>query len=269
MQSASAWATDTEVNGVGPGIFRATLSSRWNAGSHPNGGYLMATGLKAVAAAVAHPDPLTATCHFMRPGEDGPAELAVDVVRVGRTVSTATATLSQSGRERIRILATFGDLSAQDGPSHLTLTPPDLPRPEDCVPARSSLPSRLRLPITEPVDIRFAPGGSVWGDAEPSGDASAAAWFRLRDGTPPDPFVAVLAVDAFIPAIQELGVRQWCPTLELTVHLRGRPAAGWLRVVRRTRALLGGHFEEDSEVWDDEGTLVAMARQLARVSAPD
>ncbi|MGA9746118.1 MAG: thioesterase family protein, partial [Nocardioides sp.] len=56
--------------------------------------------------------------------------------------------------------------------------------------------------------------------------------------------------------------------LELGVHLRARPAPGWLRVMHRTRNLAGGLFEEDAEVWDSAGRLVAQSRQLAKVPRP-
>ena len=40
-------------------------------------------------------------------------------------------------------------------------------------------------------------------------------------------------------------------------------AAGWLKVQHHTRNLAGGMFEEDCEVWDSTGRLVAQSRQLA------
>jgi hypothetical protein len=49
------------------------------------------------------------------------------------------------------------------------------------------------------------------------------------------------------------------------VHVRVAPAAGWLRVVHSSRNVAGGLLEEDAEVWDSAGRLVAQSRQLARV----
>ena len=57
----------------------------------------------------------------------------------------------------------------------------------------------------------------------------------------------------------------WVPTLELTVHLRKHPKPGWLRAVFQTRVLRDGLLEEDGELWDADGDLVAMSRQLATV----
>ncbi len=47
------------------------------------------------------------------------------------------------------------------------------------------------------------------------------------------------------------------------MHVRAVPAPGWLKVSHRTRNVAGGMFEEDCEVWDSSGRLVAQSRQLA------
>ncbi len=52
-------------------------------------------------------------------------------------------------------------------------------------------------------------------------------------------------------------------TVELTVHVRARPAPGWLACRSTTRFVAGGFHEEDFEIWDGAGVLVAQSRQLA------
>ena len=69
--------------------------------------------------------------------------------------------------------------------------------------------------------------------------------------------------DALPPVTFDLGMIGWAPTLELTAHVRAKPAPGWLKVQHRTRNFAGGMFEEDCEVWDSTGRLVAQSRQLA------
>jgi len=49
------------------------------------------------------------------------------------------------------------------------------------------------------------------------------------------------------------------------VHLRGHPAPGWLACRAAARFVSGGYHEEDFEVWDSAGTLVAQSRQLAMI----
>ena len=89
-------------------------------------------------------------------------------------------------------------------------------------------------------------------------------WFRLADAEPIDVLGLLVAVDAFPPTIFRSGLPvAWTPTLELTAHIRARPEAGWLRCAFATRFITGGFLEEDGEVWDETGRLVAQSRQLA------
>ena len=63
-------------------------------------------------------------------------------------------------------------------------------------------------------------------------------------------------------AVYELG--EYMPlTLELTVHIRARPAPGALLGRVKTRHLRDGYHEEDLDLWDSKGTLVSQSRQLA------
>lgn len=189
----------------------------------------------------------------------------MEIVRAGRGHSTAQARLLQDGREVLRTLATFGDLSSIDGPSHVSVAMPTLPPPDRCDRGRPA-PSTPR--IADRLDVFMAPGTTSWlAEGGPNDVAELGGWIRLRDGREPDPLSLVFFADAFPPPVLNLrAVRTpWVPTLELTVHVRARPAPGLLRAWFRTRALVGGYLEEDGEIWDSSDRLVAMSRQLARI----
>jgi acyl-CoA thioesterase len=51
----------------------------------------------------------------------------------------------------------------------------------------------------------------------------------------------------------------------MTTQVRAAPADGWLRCQFTTRFVSGGLLEEDGEIWDESGRLVALSRQLALV----
>jgi len=56
------------------------------------------------------------------------------------------------------------------------------------------------------------------------------------------------------------------PTLDLTIHFRGRPPQGdHEHVLARFTSSTSsrGYFEEDGELWSEDGTLLAQSRQLA------
>ncbi|MFI5826793.1 thioesterase family protein [Streptomyces sp. NPDC051578] len=252
------------------GVYDTELSAGWTIISAVNGGYLLALVGRALTAALPHPDPFTVSAHYLTSSVPGPAVVRTQVVRSGRTLSTGQASLFQydeSGAEieRIRVLASYGDLDSLPDSVHTTARPPAIPAYEDClgteagpapIPGSSEIVDRLRL--------RLDPATAGWAVGAPSGKGEMRAWFELADGRDADPLSLLLAVDALPPTAFDLGLMGWTPTVELTTHIRHRPAPGPLRVSITTRNLAGGFLEEDAEVWDSADRLVAQSRQLAR-----
>jgi acyl-CoA thioesterase len=256
-----AFDADTAVEAAGDGRYSARLSDRWTAlGGTPNGGYMLAVCLRALAAEMPLPDPLVTSAYFLRPGAVGPAEVRTELVRTGRRTATGQSTLHQDGREIVRLVATFGDLDHAAGRTASFGAPPELPPPDA---TRDILGGRAMpgVSVTEQVEYRAAePPG--WAAGSPTGDPASTFWMRFRDGREPDPLALAALVDAAAPVVLELGV-PGSATLELTVHVRRRPAPGWLACRNLTRHVIGGYHEEDFEIWDSQGRLVAQSRQFA------
>lgn len=90
-----------------------------------------------------------------------------------------------------------------------------------------------------------------------------AGWIRFVDGRPADSLALALFADAYPPSLfTALGSIGWVPTLEMTVHIRRRPAPGWLMATFESDDLAGGRMIETGSLWDAEGHLVARSRQL-------
>jgi acyl-CoA thioesterase len=252
---------DTAVHADGDHVYRAELTDRWTAlGGTPNGGYMLAVALRALQAEMPLPDPLVTSAHFLRPGVVGPAEVRTEVVRAGRRVATGEASLVQDGREIVRLLATFGDLAQAGGRTHVLNDPPALPPPDETpdILNGGSIPG---VSVTEHVEYR-APELPGWVRGAPGGEPGLEFWMRFRDGRDADPLALAALVDAAAPAVLDLG-SPGSSTIELTVHIRARPAPGWLACRNTTRHVIGGYHEEDFEIWDSAGSLVAQSRQFA------
>lgn len=259
---------DTAATPLGDGRFRSEISPRWNIGDNPNGGYLLGCVARAmldVAGGHGKPDPLTLTAHYLRPTSVGEAAIDVDVVRTGRRHVHLEARLVQDS-ERVRVLGAFGDLTeATTTPVLGRGAPPVLPPPDECIgraeppgtDAATAPPAMMRR-----FESRFAPD-TPWMHGIRSEETVITGWIRFADGRPPDTASLPLFVDAFPPAVFSLGPAGWVPTIELTVHVRARPVPGWLRCRFETRFVAGSYLEEDGEVWDGSGRLVAQSRQLA------
>jgi hypothetical protein len=282
--------TDPAVPGpaaTGPREFDAVLDAGWRIGAGVNGGLLLATLGHALSQTFddasgpggAHPDPLSISAYYLSASTAGPAQVTTEVLRHGRQMSTGQASLYQSGPEgadgpgapveRVRALATYGDLDALPDQVATTAVPPEMPPPEQCLGTELAPPDFLeQASFLERLDLRLDPACVGWAMGKPSGRGVLQGWLRMADGREPDPLLLLLAVDALPPVTFDLGLAGWTPTLELTAHLRARPAAGWLRLSHRTRNHAGGLLEEDAEVWDSTGRLVAQSRQLARAPRP-
>jgi acyl-CoA thioesterase len=264
-EPAFAFDRAVSLTPSGDSTYRAEIDPGWNVADSPNGGYLLAVTLAAVRHEVlaTHPHPFAVSAHYPSRTGPGAADVAVEVIRTGRSSSTARAILSQEGSARVLVTATYGDLDAITGPTEIQADRPEFPPPEACVRAAGP----MAPPFLRQFDLRLTPETAAWAVSRPSGVAEAAGWIRFADGREPDPDALPLMSDAFPPTVFNLLPAAWVPTIELTVHARGRPAPGWLQCRFRTRYLIDGYLEEDGEIWDSGGRLVALSRQMARIMA--
>jgi hypothetical protein len=256
---------------AGPVTYDAEVMPGWDILGNANGGYLMAIAARAMADAAGRP-PLTLTAHYLSPGSVGAHTIEVGRVRAGRRLATMTGSLvnADTGREVIRLLGSFGS-SDPDGPFRVDAAPPDIPAYDDClIDTDGDDPNAQPLPeLQRRLAMRLAPDSVGFRSGAPVGRAEVSGWFAFADDSSIDEFGLMLAADAFPPAVFNSGLPvSWVPTVEMTVHLRGLPAPGPLATVFRTRFISGGMLEEDGEVWDSAGNLVALSRQLALAPRP-
>ena len=254
--------TETAITRTGDHTWTAEISPEWNINDNANGGYLLTPALRAARELTDHPDPLTVTTHFFRPGRGNhPAEIHAEVLKAGRTMSTASATLVQEGKPRLTMIAGFGDV--ETAPRHdagWSIPMPDLPPPDECI-DRTALGQGVTVALNGRNEIRVDPRSLE----TPGHDASAEmlGWARFRDGTDPSAIALPFFADAFPPTVfNRLGAIGWVPTLELTVHVRRRPRPGWLACQVWTDDLHNGTLIESVRIWDANGDLVAQGRQL-------
>jgi hypothetical protein len=271
---ATEFELATAVTRTGEGVYTASIASDWDIGGNANGGYVIAMAARAMADAAGRP-PLTVTAHYLTPGQAGPCTIDVDVVRVGGRTSTVRALLRSGDIGVAALLGSFGDQVVRDA-AIIDGGPPDLPPIDECLPSK---PPNVVSGFSDRVDARVRPSDLGFGVGEHSGRGEIAGWFRLdghdrgdpgADEATVDAFGLLLAADAFAPVCFQFPEFEpgHAPTLELTVHVRGTPEPGPLRCRFTSRFLQHGLFEEDGELWDSAGRLVAQSRQLALIPRP-
>lgn len=262
------------------GRYRVDVDDRWNCPVVPQGGMMAAVAARAMELALDVPDQRlrTLTTVFAAQVPAGPTEVDVTVLRRGRSMSQALATVRAPGEAAGHTtLAVFG--AARPGFELVDLTMPDVAPPEDCPSFRDPLPDGVTLrepeeevvvPFWDHVEARPCLGHAPWDDYVPT-TSECARWLRFdetpwrADGTV-DP-LAVLALCDTMPS--SIGERMgpgspdwWGPSTDLTVHLLGEARTDWLLAVLRARRATEGYASVEAAMWDRTGELVAHATQV-------
>jgi acyl-CoA thioesterase len=246
---------------LGDGRYGFQVTSDWNtANKTPNGGYILALLQTATMLEATHPDPLTIAITYFRPAQPGPAEVRVRQVRKGRRVSTYDALLTQDGKEIAHAVVSAHDWDAAGKVEHLPHAAPEMPAPEACADLTTVIPGGM-VPILDRYTYRAAaiPG---WLEGHPTGVTESLGWIRAADERPVDALLAGAMCDAFPPVTAEIG-HLASATIQLTVHYRRRPETTWALGHVVSRHVIAGYHDEDVELWDEQGRLIAQSRQLA------
>jgi acyl-CoA thioesterase len=220
----------------------------------------------------------------------GPVAIDVSVLRRGRTMSQATATVRPAGPDgeaaaSHTTVAVFG--AARGGFEFTDLVMPDVPPPGDCPSFRDppppdigaeEIPDRIPNPFWDQVEGRPALGNAPWEDYMPTSSACA-FWYRFDqppvrpDGTL-DPRAVIAMCDLMPSSVGQRmgpGGPQWYPpSADLTVHLFEDARSEWLLAHLHAWRATGGYASVEAAMWDPTGpTLVAHAVQVMFLSFPD
>ncbi|HZJ26843.1 MAG TPA: thioesterase family protein [Acidimicrobiia bacterium] len=264
MEPVTPFDQETAVRCIDADRYEADMSTAWWVARGPNGGYLAAVILRALAATVDDPQrsPRSLTVHYASPPTEGTVRLITTRERVGRSLTTVTCRTEQDGRLVALAVAAFS--APRPGPEFCDVVMPQVPGPEAFVPR--PLPAEAP-PIARRWDTRWAIGRPPVPGAPGTG-----GWIRLPEVRSVDALVAAAMTDGWIPPmlgrIQEPAI---VPTVDLTIHFRselphpGLAPDAYVLAVFRTRAAAGGFLEEDGEIWAPDGTLLAQSRQLATI----
>ncbi len=257
--------TDTHVEQVDEGRFRATPSPAWDIWG-PMGGYIASFALRAVGATAPDRQPAAFSCHYLGVARHEPIDIEVRTPRAGRTASSSTVAITQDGKPILS--AMVWAVAENEGLEHDETVPPAVPGPEDSAPIEALLPD-LPPPVKFWSNIERRP---VTFEAEwpPEGPRSAVwqEWLRFRTtATFPDPWTdaarSVILVDLpSWPAAHRQ--HAWsrpaftAPTLDLNVAFH-RPAVDepWLLCDGSAPVSTRGLFGWRANVWSPGGQLHA------------
>jgi hypothetical protein len=265
-----AFDAATAVDALGDGIYRAELDESYSILGKPNGGYLLAVLARAattelVGHGVNHPHCVAASASFVRAPRCGPCDVLVTSRRSGTRISQVHAAIVQDGRVAVDAILSCGRLDAATEPRYEEPCAVVLPDLGHCPRVAPGGPPGEGVTIMDRVELHLDPATTGFSRGELADEAEVRGWVRLAEGRAFDPLSLLFASDVLPPATFPIGSSGWVPTIQLSVYVRGIPAAGWLVARQRARLVAGGLVDEVCELWDSSGRPVVQAMQLAMV----
>lgn len=249
------------VSATEAGVVETQISAQWSINDLPNGGYLMALIANAMLHLSTKKGLAITTATFISRSAPGKATIVLEPIAASKQFERIQARLMQQGRERTRAFATFMDPTLTCAADRKEAGPPDIAPREACV----AIPQMPKFTLFDQMEVLLDPVCAGWMTGKSSDRSLQKGWIRFRQPRSYDVLSLLLIADAFPPPVYtSMGFGAWVPTIELSINIRKVPTTQWLKCIFRTRFITCGMLEEDGQIWDEAGELIAVSRQIAQ-----
>ena len=260
-----------DLTKVSDAVFSFIPNPKYFVGNTPHGGYLLALMNKAMTKALPHPSSINSNVYYLDRTEPEPAELHVEVFRTSRGSSMGQVKLIQNNKITCLYSSLCSDFEYMKGHSGLETPLPEIMYSVKQDDFKVMNYENFKLGSTpsfiQQLDMSVHPDHAWW-DREISNDmaeARCSAFLELQGGVA-DTFVLSYLADILPPVVQnKYGPLGWVPTLTLTCNIRQLPQTNQLFIDGIAKDICNGYFEQDCNIWDMNGNLVATSRQLAKI----
>jgi acyl-CoA thioesterase len=241
--------------------FSGHISENWSINGVPDGGYLMAILAKAMMHHCEMRLTPIITANYLNRCEPGEARILIEKMAASKQFERFQANLHQNGKEKIRAFGTFASENIDCVLERYEVSELKVAELAKCVP----VPELPDFTLFSQVDIRLDPICTGWASGEFSENSEIMGWIKFKNDRPFDILSILLVADSIPPAVlTSQGMVAWVPTIEFSVNIRNIPTTQWLKCIFRTRFITCGLLEEDGEIWDETGQLIAISRQIAQ-----
>ncbi len=228
----------------------------------PNGGYLMGLLARQLLSQSDKTSTPIITVNFLtkaKPTES--AEIVTRVISRSKQFNRYEARLLQEGKEILWSTGTFVANDLECSLDKYEERAIDVAPRSECL----EIPNMSNFSIYDNMKVLLEPKSLAWVNGELGDKSEIKGWIRFREKREFDLCGVLLASDTFPPPIFVTeGPIAWVPTVEMSVNIRNLPVSEWLKCRFRTRHITCGLLEEDGELWDEAGNLVAISRQIAQ-----
>jgi acyl-CoA thioesterase len=260
-----------DLTKVSDTVFSFTPDPKYFVGNTPHGGYLLALMNKAMTEVLPHPSAINSNIYYLDRTEPEPAELHDAVVRRSKGSSMGQVKLIQNNKITCLYSSICSDFQYMKGHSGLETPMPEIINSVQQDDFKVMNYENFKLGSTpsfiQQLNMSVHPDHAWW-DREISTDAAEArcsAYLELQGGVA-DTFVLSYLADILPPVVQnKYGPLGWVPTLTLTCNIRQLPKTNLLFIDGIAKDISNGYFEQDCNIWDMSGNLVATSRQLAKI----
>ena len=260
-----------DLTKVSDTVFSFTPNPKYFVGNTPHGGYLLALMNKAMTEVLPHPSAINSNIYYLDRTEPEPAELHIEILRTSRGSSMGQVKLIQNNKITCLYSSLCSDFQYMKGHSGLETPMPEIINSVEQDDFKVMNYENFKLGSTpsfiQQLNMSVHPDHAWW-DREISTDAAEArcsAYLELQGGVA-DTFILSYLADILPPVLQnKYGPLGWVPTLTLTCNIRQLPKTNLLFIDGIAKDISNGYFEQDCNIWDMSGNLVATSRQLAKI----
>lgn len=228
---------------------------------HLSGGACTAAMIAAVEATTGLTLIEASTRFIAAPLAGVDARIHADVIKAGRTITTARAVLAGPGGDAATLSCSLTAPSADV--QSVWRTAPEVPPPGDC--------GRIPFVREDPDDLHSQLDMRIANNPGKDRDGRLVFWVQAPDKFEVQASVFLALVADYLPeAIHfNLGRRAGAVSLDNSIRIASRTPSRWLLCETRLAAISGGLFHGEMAMFSDSGALLALASQSGLVRRLD
>jgi len=273
MNQFQRFQTALKLENVEDNVFIVNPDTNYFVGNTPHGGYLMAIMHKALTNILPHSTAISSSVQYLDRIDAKPFELEVETFKTSRGSSSGIVKLKQDDRICTTFTGTCSDFEFMKGYDGLQKPLPKIFKDKakkDYVKMNYDKISKGFTPaFIQQLECLIHPDHAWWNRGESSDNTNNAARctaFLEMEGGTPDQFCLSFYSDILPPVVSnKYGPLGWIPTITLTTHIRQLPSTSEVYADFKASNINKGYFEQDCNIWDLDGNLVASSRQLTRI----
>ena len=260
-----------KLENVEDNLFLVNPDTNYFVGNTPHGGYLMAIMHKALTNVLPHSTAISSSVQYLDRIEAKPFILEVDTFKTSRGSSSGIVKLKQEDKICTTFTGTCSDFEFMKGYDDLQKPLPKIFNDKDKSDYVKMNYDKISKGFTpafiQQLECLIHPDHAWWNrdSNDKNNEARCSAFLEMQGGIP-DQFCLSFYSDILPPVVSnKYGPLGWIPTITLTTHIRQLPSTSELYADFRATDINKGYFEQDCNIWDLNGNLVASSRQLTRI----